>query len=194
MEQQRQNVSFVLQNAAAISNGGLKHDQSQLSAREPSYPYLLTVTILVRLISEPKQGPNYCTAGADKVFGRDIVNAHYKACLYVGINISGINWEVMPDQWEFHVGPSQPAPVSIAATAGDAEKSTATAGAQSAMTPVPANINPGSVRSGSCRIHAHRCSRGTVDAAGVHWMVGGDDDVRVGGEGFALGGGDVGEG
>lgn len=52
------------------------------------------------------QGPYYCGAGADKAFGRDIVDAHYKACLYAGINVSGINGEVMPGQWEFQVGPS----------------------------------------------------------------------------------------
>ncbi|KAJ4761657.1 Glutamine synthetase [Rhynchospora pubera] len=52
------------------------------------------------------QGPYYCAIGADKAFGRDIVDAHYKACLYAGINISGINGEVMPGQWEFQVSPS----------------------------------------------------------------------------------------
>lgn len=52
------------------------------------------------------QGPYYCGVGADKAFGRDIVDAHYKACLYAGINISGINGEVMPGQWEFQVGPA----------------------------------------------------------------------------------------
>ncbi|CAN2059304.1 unnamed protein product [Malus fusca] len=52
------------------------------------------------------QGPYYCGAGADKAFGRDIVDSHYKACLYAGINISGINAEVMPGQWEFQVGPT----------------------------------------------------------------------------------------
>ncbi|KAL1825033.1 hypothetical protein DCAR_0313144 [Daucus carota subsp. sativus] len=52
------------------------------------------------------QGPYYCSIGADKAFGRDIVDAHYKACLYAGINISGINGEVMPGQWEFQVGPA----------------------------------------------------------------------------------------
>ncbi|CAN0909878.1 Glutamine synthetase cytosolic isozyme [Linum grandiflorum] len=52
------------------------------------------------------QGPYYCGVGADKAFGRDIVDSHYKACLYAGINISGINGEVMPGQWEFQVGPS----------------------------------------------------------------------------------------
>ncbi|KAK9003459.1 hypothetical protein V6N11_061021 [Hibiscus sabdariffa] len=47
------------------------------------------------------QGPYYCGAGADKSFGRDISDAHYKACLYAGINISGTNGEVMPGQWEY---------------------------------------------------------------------------------------------
>ncbi|GAQ84191.1 Glutamine synthetase [Klebsormidium nitens] len=51
------------------------------------------------------QGPYYCGVGADKAWGREIVNAHYKACLYAGINISGINGEVMPGQWEYQVGP-----------------------------------------------------------------------------------------
>ncbi|XP_024519100.1 glutamine synthetase nodule isozyme [Selaginella moellendorffii] len=51
------------------------------------------------------QGPYYCGTGADKAWGRDIVNAHYKACLYAGVKISGINGEVMPGQWEFQVGP-----------------------------------------------------------------------------------------
>ena len=45
------------------------------------------------------QGPYYCSAGAGAAIGRDIVEAHYKACLFAGINISGINAEVMPAQW-----------------------------------------------------------------------------------------------
>jgi glutamine synthetase len=51
------------------------------------------------------QGPYYCSAGADVAFGRAIVEAHYRACLYAGVSISGINAEVMPGQWEFQVGP-----------------------------------------------------------------------------------------
>lgn len=53
------------------------------------------------------QGPYYCGVGANKVFGRDIVEAHYKACLYAGIKICGCNAEVMPAQWEFQVGPCE---------------------------------------------------------------------------------------
>ncbi|BHF64927.1 hypothetical protein SprV_0200793500 [Sparganum proliferum] len=51
------------------------------------------------------QGPYYCSVGADRAFGRDIVLAHYQACLYAGVKIAGSNAEVMPSQWEFQVGP-----------------------------------------------------------------------------------------
>jgi len=53
------------------------------------------------------QGPYYCGAGAGRVFARDLIEAHYRACLYAGVNISGINAEVMPSQWEFQVGPCE---------------------------------------------------------------------------------------
>ncbi|ETO29804.1 hypothetical protein RFI_07319 [Reticulomyxa filosa] len=49
------------------------------------------------------QGPYYCSVGSSKAFGRPIVEAHYKACLYAGIPICGINAEVLPAQWEFQV-------------------------------------------------------------------------------------------
>jgi len=51
------------------------------------------------------QGPYYCGVGSDKVIARDIVDAHYRACLYAGVKICGSNAEVMPAQWEFQVGP-----------------------------------------------------------------------------------------
>lgn len=53
------------------------------------------------------QGPYYCGVGANKVFARDVIESHYKACLYSGIKICGTNAEVMPAQWEYQVGPSE---------------------------------------------------------------------------------------
>jgi len=53
------------------------------------------------------QGPYYCSAGADVAFGRQVVEAHYRACLAAGIKMSGINAEVLPGQWEFQVGPAE---------------------------------------------------------------------------------------
>mmetsp|Transcript_9961 Transcript_9961/g.15994 ORF Transcript_9961/g.15994 Transcript_9961/m.15994 type:complete len:413 (-) Transcript_9961:384-1622(-) len=52
------------------------------------------------------QGPYYCSVGSNVAFGRAVAEAHYRACLFAGIDISGINAEVMPGQWEFQIGPS----------------------------------------------------------------------------------------
>lgn len=53
------------------------------------------------------QGPYYCGAGADRSYGRAISEAHYKACLFAGLNIGGTNAEVMPGQWEYQIGPCE---------------------------------------------------------------------------------------
>jgi len=53
------------------------------------------------------QGPYYCAAGPGNAMGRDVAEAHYKACMYAGIKISGVNAEVMPAQWEYQVGPCE---------------------------------------------------------------------------------------
>jgi len=50
------------------------------------------------------QGKYYCGAGADRVFGRAIVEAHLSACIRAGLSIVGVNAEVMPGQWEFQIG------------------------------------------------------------------------------------------
>jgi glutamine synthetase len=59
-----------------------------------------------------RQGPYYCGVGADEVYGREVVEAHLKACLEPAWHISGINAEVMPGQWEFQIG-GRPGPSSV---------------------------------------------------------------------------------
>lgn len=54
------------------------------------------------------QGPFYCGVGADEVFGRELVEDHMDACLEAGLDIYGVNAEVMPGQWEFQIGTSGP--------------------------------------------------------------------------------------
>ena len=36
-----------------------------------------------------------------------VMEAHYKACIYAGVKICGSNAEVMPGQWEYQVGPCE---------------------------------------------------------------------------------------
>ena len=47
------------------------------------------------------QGPYYCAVGTGNVAGRDIVEEHLDACLDAGLEITGINAEVMLGQWEY---------------------------------------------------------------------------------------------
>lgn len=55
--------------------------------------------------SDSKQGRFYCSVGTNNSINRAIAEEHLQLCLYAGVNISGINAEVAPSQWEFQVGP-----------------------------------------------------------------------------------------
>jgi glutamine synthetase len=58
------------------------------------------------LLSAPgPQGAYYCAVGSDVSFGRLICEKHLDLCLEAGLNVGGINGEVMPGQWEYQVGP-----------------------------------------------------------------------------------------
>ena len=47
------------------------------------------------------QGPYYCSVGAMNTFGRELIEEHLDLCLEAGLNIEGINAEVLAGQWEF---------------------------------------------------------------------------------------------
>ena len=49
------------------------------------------------------QGPYYCAVGNGKVAGRELIEEHLDVCLEAGLNITGINAEVMIGQWEFQL-------------------------------------------------------------------------------------------
>ncbi len=49
------------------------------------------------------QGKYYCSVGGGLVSGRDIVDEHLNQCLDAGLDITGINAEVMLGQWEYQV-------------------------------------------------------------------------------------------
>ena len=54
------------------------------------------------------QGKYYCGVGASRIFGRNIAEEHLGACLKAGVSIAGMNAEVMPSQWEYQIGPTDP--------------------------------------------------------------------------------------
>lgn len=49
------------------------------------------------------QGPYYCSVGSGKAVGRALVDEHLDECLAAGLNVEGINAEVMLGQWEFQI-------------------------------------------------------------------------------------------
>lgn len=51
------------------------------------------------------QGDYYCGIGYDNVIGRKIVEKHLDMCIEIGLDISGINAEVLLGQWEYQIGP-----------------------------------------------------------------------------------------
>jgi glutamine synthetase len=52
-----------------------------------------------------KQGDYYCGIGSDNVIGRKIAEEHLQKCAEIGLDISGINAEVLLGQWEYQIGP-----------------------------------------------------------------------------------------
>jgi len=51
------------------------------------------------------QGQYYCGVGNRHIEYRALAEKHYLHCLYAGLQISGINAEVAPNQWEYQIGP-----------------------------------------------------------------------------------------
>lgn len=50
-----------------------------------------------------KQGHYYCSTGAGRVFGREIMEEAFQNCIYAGISLTGMNFEVAPGQCELQV-------------------------------------------------------------------------------------------
>lgn len=50
------------------------------------------------------QGRYYCGVGSWNVSGRDLVEEHMDVCIKAGLDITGVNAEVMLGQWEYQIG------------------------------------------------------------------------------------------
>jgi glutamine synthetase len=60
------------------------------------------------LLSPQQQGQYYCGVGCMNVIGRDIVSEFENRCAKAGIDLDGINAEVMPGQWEWQTKAQSP--------------------------------------------------------------------------------------
>lgn len=59
------------------------------------------------MLGEPRKHMGYyCSVGGNKVYGREIAESHYRACLYAGVQIASIHPDAIPGQWEFQIGVS----------------------------------------------------------------------------------------
>ena len=54
------------------------------------------------------QGQYYCGVGSNQVHGRTFVEEHMNLCLWAGLDITGINAEVLLGQWEFQIFGNSP--------------------------------------------------------------------------------------
>tara|TARA_R110000765_G_scaffold39488_3_gene85864 strand:- start:11851 stop:12843 length:993 start_codon:yes stop_codon:yes gene_type:complete len=58
--------------------------------------------------SPAPQGDYYCGVGFGTTFGRNLVEDHLTKCIEAGVDIYGVNAEVMPSQWEFQTTANEP--------------------------------------------------------------------------------------
>ena len=49
------------------------------------------------------QGPYYTSVGSKLAYGREMIDQHLHICLEAGLNVEGINAEVMMGQWEYQI-------------------------------------------------------------------------------------------
>lgn len=47
----------------------------------------------------------FCAVGAENTAGRQVADAHVKACSYAGVKLYGSNGEAVISQWEYQIGP-----------------------------------------------------------------------------------------
>jgi glutamine synthetase len=99
-----------------VSNGRRLHKKDELPwfgweqeytlTTKPDYKEGEGLPLGFRPNDEPRaQGDYYCGIGSNNVVGRKIAEEHLEKCVEVGLDVSGINAEVLLGQWEYQIGP-----------------------------------------------------------------------------------------
>lgn len=70
------------------------------------YTYSSSTPLFFKNPKHPReQGDYYCGVGNQNIIMRKLAEKHYLYCITAGINISGMNAEIAPNQWRFKIGP-----------------------------------------------------------------------------------------
>lgn len=85
-------------------------EQEYTLTHKPHMPFGEGIGLPLGFGLDPSKGPRpqgdyYCGIGADTVVGREIVEEHMNMCMEIGLEISGVNAEVLLGQWEYQIGP-----------------------------------------------------------------------------------------
>ena len=63
----------------------------------------LPIGLPINKKNPPPQGNYYCGTGAENIYGRECIENAFDNCLKAGLNLTGLNSEVAPSQWEFQI-------------------------------------------------------------------------------------------
>jgi glutamine synthetase len=104
---------FVLDNGDIEKEVWFGWEQEYTLTHKPSMPFGEGIGLPLGFTSDTSkpprpQGDYYCGIGSDTVVGRKIVEEHMEKCLEIGLEVSGINAEVLLGQWEYQIGPVAP--------------------------------------------------------------------------------------
>jgi glutamine synthetase len=70
------------------------------------YTYESSTPLFFKNPKQPReQGDYYCGVGNQNIIMRSLAEKHYLFCITAGLNISGMNAEIAPNQWRFKIGP-----------------------------------------------------------------------------------------
>ncbi len=99
-------------NANIIFNNNNDHQNDDHHSDDPWFGleqefFLIKKNQVLGYTDNIVQGKYYCSHTNQDQLGHTIMMEHLNACIKANINISGINAEVAPSQWEFQIGPCE---------------------------------------------------------------------------------------
>ncbi len=109
---------LILSEVCHIDGSSHPSSTRDLIGDHPGYQFKLEQEYVMKKDDHPlgfpargypeREGAYYCGLGQGRAEGRDIAEEHYDLCLQAGLDLRGINAELMIGQWEFQVFGANP--------------------------------------------------------------------------------------